>query len=95
MPDLLPQLDRIERDPQGLPLKLYPFTRASDSRVSAADPKIVVMNPRVSFGRPSVGVVATSTIWNRFLAGDSPGELARDYGLALEAIEEAIRCEAA
>jgi uncharacterized protein (DUF433 family) len=95
MPDLLPQLDRIERDPQGLPLKLFPFTRASDSRVWAADPKIVVMNPRISFGRPSVGGVATSTIWDRFRAGDSPSGLARDYGLAPEAIEEAIRCEAA
>jgi uncharacterized protein (DUF433 family) len=95
MPDLLPQLDRIERDPQGLPLKLYPFTRASDLHVSAPNPKIVVMNPKISFGRPSVGGVATSTIWNRFRAGDSPGALSRDYGLPLEAIEEAIRCEAA
>jgi uncharacterized protein (DUF433 family) len=95
MPNLLPQLDRIERDPQGLPLKLFPFTRSSDSRVSAIDPKMVVMNPRISFGRPPVGGVATSTIWNRFRAGDSPSELARDYGLAPEAIEEAIRCEAA
>ena len=95
MPDLLPQLNRIERDPQGLPLKLYPFTRAADSRSSAIDPKIVVMNPRISFGRPSVGGVATSTIWNRFRAGDSPGDLSRDYGLTPEAIEEAIRCEAA
>jgi uncharacterized protein (DUF433 family) len=95
MPDLLPQLDRIERDPKGLPLKLYPFTRASESQASARDPKIVVINPRISFGRPSVGGVATSTIWNRFRAGDSPSELARDYGLAPEAIEEAIRCEAA
>jgi uncharacterized protein (DUF433 family) len=95
MPDLLPQLERIERDPQGLPLKLYPFTRALESRSSSFDPRIVVMNPRISFGRPSVGGVATSTIWNRFLAGDSPRDLSRDYGLALEAIEEAIRCEAA
>jgi uncharacterized protein (DUF433 family) len=95
MADLLPRLDRIERDPQGLPSKLYPFTRASDLHNPAADPKIVVMNPRISFGRPSVGGVATSTIWNRFRAGDSPGDLSQDYGLALEAIEEAIRCEAA
>jgi uncharacterized protein (DUF433 family) len=95
MPDLLPQLDRIERDPQGLPMKLYPFTRAGEGHNSVTDPRIVVMNPRVSFGRPSVGGVATSTIWNRFRAGDSPSELAQDYGLAPEAIEEAIRCEAA
>jgi uncharacterized protein (DUF433 family) len=95
MPDLLPQLERIERDLKGLPVKLYPFTRPSDVHGSASDPKIVVMNPRISFGRPSVGGVATSTIWNRFRAGDSPSELSRDYGLPPEAIEEAIRCEAA
>ena len=56
MPDLLPRLDRIERDSQGLPLRLYPFTRAADSSGAVADPKIVVVNPRVSFGRPSVGL---------------------------------------
>ena len=88
-------MDRIERDLQGLPARLYPFTRALDSGGAAVNPKIVVMNPRVSFGRRSVGGVATSTIWNRFVAGDSPADLAEDYGLAPEAIEEAIRCEAA
>jgi hypothetical protein len=30
MPTLLPQLDRIERDLAGLPIKLYPFTRVMD-----------------------------------------------------------------
>lgn len=96
MPDLLPQLARIERDPSsGLPTKLFPFTRAVDAARPKSDPKLVVMNPRVSFGRPSVGGVPTSAIWSRFRAGDSPAHLAEDYGLDLEAIEEAIRCEAA
>jgi hypothetical protein len=39
MPDLLPRLDRIERDSQGLPLRLYPFTRAADSVVAAVNPR--------------------------------------------------------
>jgi uncharacterized protein (DUF433 family) len=95
MPDLLPQLDRIDRDPAGLPAKLYPFTRTLDASRLAANPKLVVMNPLVSFGRPSVGGVSTQTIWSRFKAGDSPAHLADDYGLPVEAIEEAIRCEAA
>jgi len=95
MPDLLPQLERIERDPRGFPAKLYPCTRPASACDPASDPKIVVMNPRVSFGRPSVGGVPTSAIWGRFRAGDSPHHLAADYGLPLEAIEEAIRCEAA
>ena len=95
MPDLLPQLDRIDRGPAGLPVKLYPFTRSVDASRQVPDPKLVVMNPLVSFGRPSVGGVSTHTIWSRFRAGDSPAHLAEDYGLGLEAIEEAIRCEAA
>jgi uncharacterized protein (DUF433 family) len=94
-PDLLPQLERIDRDPAGLPAKLYPFTRAIDAFKPLPDPKLVVMNPRISFGRPSVGGVSTYTIWSRFRAGDSPAHLAEDYGVVLEAIEEAIRCEAA
>lgn len=95
MPDLLPQLDRIDRDPAGLPVKLYPFTRPLDVSRLAANPKLVVMNPLVSFGRPAVGGVSTHTIWSRFEAGDSPAHLAEDYGLPVEGIEEAIRCEAA
>ncbi len=95
MPDLLPQLQRVERDPSGFPIKLYPRTRTGSASDPASDPKIVVMNPRVSFGRPSVGGVPTSAIWSRFRAGDSPSHLAEDYGLPPEAIEEAIRCEAA
>jgi len=95
MPDLLPQLERIERDPAGLPTKLYPFTRPASVSRAASDPKIVVMNPRISFGRPSVSGIATSTIWDRFRAGDSLSHLAADYNLPMEAIDEAIRCEAA
>jgi uncharacterized protein (DUF433 family) len=96
MPDLLPQLERIEREfSTGLPAKLYPFTRSMDASRPAPDPKLVVMNPLISFGRPSVGGVPTHTIWSRFRAGDSPAHLAEDYGLDPEAIEEAIRCEAA
>jgi uncharacterized protein (DUF433 family) len=95
MPDFWPELDRIDRDVAGLPVKLYPFTRPMDPSRPGTDPKIVVVNPLLSFGRPSVGGVPTSAIWSRFRAGDSPADLANDYGLALEAIEEAIRCEAA
>jgi hypothetical protein len=84
MPDLLPQLDRIERDPAGLPSKLYPFTRAVDTSRSLSDPKIVVMNPRISFGRPSVGGVATSAIWSRFRGGDSPALRSQKVAVRVE-----------
>jgi uncharacterized protein (DUF433 family) len=91
-------LRRIDRDPAGLPVKLYPFTRDSDSDAQPKhDPRVIVINPAISFGRPVVvgtGIPVTA-IYERYRAGDSVSELARDFDLNISAIEEAIRCEAA
>lgn len=93
---LLVRLTRIDWDTRGLPIRLYPFTRSIEGQPSDIEqPKLVVMNPRVSFGRPNVAGVPTSVIWSRYRAGDSITHLAEDYGLTAEQIEEAIRCEAA
>jgi uncharacterized protein (DUF433 family) len=91
-------LKRIEWDTQGLPIKLYPFTR--DTRAEAApasDPRVVVMNPTISFGRPVIAGtgIPVSSIYERYKAGDSVVDLAQDFRLEISAIEEAIRCEAA
>ena len=91
-------LRRIERDAKGLPIKLYPFTRDTQSDAApASDPRVVVMNPAISFGRPvSAGTgVPVSSIYERYKAGDSVADLVRDFRLETSAIEEAIRCEAA
>lgn len=89
-------LKRIERDAKGVPIKLYPYTRLSESG-AASDPRVVVMNPAVSFGRPVIsgtGIPVTS-IYERYQAGDSVADLAKDFKLETVEIEEAIRCEAA
>ena len=91
-------LKRVDWDSKGLPIKLYPFTRDSQADgAPAADPRVVVMNPTVSFGRPViVGTgIPVSSIYERYKAGDSVADLARDFNLEISAIEEAIRCEAA
>jgi uncharacterized protein (DUF433 family) len=91
-------LKRIERDSKGLPVKLYPFTRDTESDVAPrSDPRVVVMNPAVSFGRPVIAGtgIPVSSIYERYKAGDSVAELATDFRLDTSAIEEAIRCEAA
>jgi len=91
-------LKRIERDSDGLPIKLYPFTRDTESEAAPrSDPKVVVMNPAVSFGRPVIAGtgIPVSSIYERYKAGDSVAGLARDFNLETGAIEEAIRCEAA
>ena len=82
---------RIERSPAGVPIQLFPFT---GSNIQVA-PKLVVMNPRVQFGRPCiVGTgIPTAIIAERYKAGDSIKQLVNDYGQAAKKIEEAIRYE--
>jgi uncharacterized protein (DUF433 family) len=91
-------LQRIERDTRGLPIRLYPFTRDTDSdAMPKSDPRLVVMTPTVSFGRPVIAGtgIPVSAIYERYKAGDSVADLARDFRLETSAVEEAIRCEAA
>jgi uncharacterized protein (DUF433 family) len=91
-------LKRIDRDTKGLPIKLYPFTRETEADAApASDPRVVVMNPTVSFGRPIIAGtgIPVSSIYERYNAGDSVADLAQDFRLEISAIEEAIRCEAA
>ena len=85
-------LKRIRRDPKGVPIKLYPFTRKVASEDSPAP---VEINPRIAFGRPVlVGrSVPTAVLADRFKAGDTLADLATDYDTSTEEIEEAIRCE--
>jgi uncharacterized protein (DUF433 family) len=91
-------LQRIDWDAKGLPIKLYPFTRDTQAEAApASDPRVVVMSPTVSFGRPVItGTgIPVSSIYERYKAGDSVADLAQDFRLEIGAIEEAIRCEAA
>ena len=84
-------LKRIERDPDGIPVRLYPFTRTTMDEA----PAMVVINPAISAGRPViVGTgLATQIIAERYKAGESVSDLANDYERPDEEIEEAIRCE--
>lgn len=91
-------LARIERDGAGLPIKLYPFTRDTEAEtLRSSSPRVIVMNPAVSFGRPVIAGtgIPVSSVYERYKAGDSVAELAKDYQLEVSAIEEAIRCQAA
>lgn len=84
-------LRRIERDSHGAPIKLYLFARRGDKD----EPLNVVVDPTISFGRPTLAGtnIPTSVLAERFKAGDSPEELAEDYGRPRQEIEEAIRYE--
>jgi uncharacterized protein (DUF433 family) len=89
-------LRRVDRDPLGRASRLYPFTRKRDAaRSMAQEPKLVMIDPEVQFGRPVLtgSGIPTLLIADRYKAGDSIAELARDYDRPETEIEEAIRCE--
>ena len=88
---LLAHLRRIERDRSGTPRRLYPFTRNRQPD----EPRLVVIDPLVSFGRPVISGtgIPTVTIAERYKAGESIDDLAGDYDRQRAEIEEAIRCE--
>lgn len=85
-------LERIDRDEQGRPIRLFPFT----ANVEQQSPRLVQIDPRISFGKPCISGtdIPTSIIAERFEAGDSMDDLAVDYGRAKIEIEEAVRYEA-
>ena len=83
-------LQRIERDPDGLPEKLYPFSRTGEPD----EPKLIMIDPQISFGRPVLRarIIPIENIAERYKAGESVRELAKDYECDQADIEEAIRC---
>jgi len=88
---LAAHLRRVEHDASGLAVQLYPFIR----KRQPDEPRIIVMDPYVSFGRPTItGTgIATCIVAERYKAGESIDELAGDYGCERDYVEEAVRCE--
>ncbi|MGA7950613.1 MAG: DUF433 domain-containing protein [Thiobacillaceae bacterium] len=86
-------LERIERDNKDNPVRLFPYSRSSSQ--TADQPKSIVIDPRLSFGRPVLTGVAVPTeiIFDRFQAGDSLEDMAKDYRVDEKEIEEALRFE--
>ncbi len=83
---------RIDRDANGGPIRLFPYTRLS---ASAEQPRSVALDPRIAFGRPVLlkAGVTTQVINDRFLAGDSFDEMAEDFHVSAADIAEAVRFE--
>lgn len=85
-------LKRIERNDDGAPFRLFPFTRIDER---GAPTPVIVIDPHVAFGRATlVGrAVPTAVLAGRFKAGDSLDQLAGDYDTSAQAIEQALRYE--
>ncbi len=85
-------LKRVEWGELRSAVRLYPFV-VSES----ADAKPIVIDPQISFGRPVVSkaFVSTRSILDRIDAGEEVEDIARDYDLTKEAVEEAVVFERA
>lgn len=85
-------LMRVDRDVQGLVAKLYPWL-ATVGEPSDAEPRVVAMDPRLSFGRPVISGtgVAVAVLYERRKGGDTVAEIARDYRLDPGMVEVALR----
>jgi uncharacterized protein (DUF433 family) len=84
-------LKRVDWDRDGLAVRLFPLTR-SDTQVQ---PRSIVIDPGRGFGRPTLAGkgVRVDVIVGRYRAGESPRDLARDYGVPVELIDDAVRSE--
>jgi uncharacterized protein (DUF433 family) len=86
-------LRRIERDEKGWPVRLFPIRMNWSGDLRSDPPRVVVIDPAVSSGRPVVngtGVMA-EVIVGRFNTGEGIESIADDYGLNVSQIEEVIR----
>lgn len=82
-------LRRIERDEEGLALRIYPWLR------EPGEPRLVELNPARAFGRLVIAdtSIPTESLAERFRAGDSVDVLAEDYHLERTQVETALRWE--
>jgi len=83
-------LERVESDPKGL-RKLYPFVMQPKPN----EPKLILINPAVGFGKPVIAGtgISTTVVASRFNARESIDDLASEYRVKPQQIEEAIRWE--
>ncbi|KYF79984.1 hypothetical protein BE17_24595 [Sorangium cellulosum] len=84
-------LRRIDWDGE-LAARLYPWVREGDLK---QQPKTIVVDPRRGFGHPVIAGtgIEARVVAGRHRAGESILVLAQDYGVGIEQIEDAIRCE--
>ena len=85
-------LERIERDDDGLPVRLCPF-----GPVGSPDTRTIVLDPQIAFGRPTVAGsrVATATLVACLDAGDRPDGIAAEYGIEADQVVDAAIYERA
>lgn len=86
-------LQRVEWDKWQFPVRLFPFLHGAESTTA----RPIVIDPSLGFGRPLLSRrgISTAIIRERLDAGESVAELAHDYDLQTEEIEQAVIYEGA
>lgn len=81
-------LERIEVDEANRPARLFPSNKVE---------KVIVLDPWIAFGRPIVARrgISTSAIVARINAGEAEEDIANDYDLKVQEVEEAVVYEQA
>jgi uncharacterized protein (DUF433 family) len=84
-------LRRVDWDRDGVAIRLFPLVRAS----GADQPRSVVIDPARGFGRPTLSGkgIRVDVIVERYRAGETIADLALDYRVPPELIDDAVRCE--
>lgn len=79
-------LARIERSANGLAERLYPY------RQDVNEPKVVAIDPRTSFGRPTISGsgVAVDVVADLIAAGEKAERVAREFGISKQAVNSAV-----
>jgi uncharacterized protein (DUF433 family) len=86
---------RIDRDPHGVALRIFPYTKRAQLTNKEQPPQTVEINPAVCFGLPVLkdSRLTTGFLATRFRGGDSVPSIAQSYGRSVAEIEEAIEWE--
>ncbi len=90
-----PYLRRVDRNTKGIAERLFPFTRTEHQKAPAQAPSIVVIDPRIAYGKPVLinSRLPIAFLLSRYRGGTSIAQLASDYGREKAEIEEAIFLE--
>ncbi|ODS99104.1 MAG: hypothetical protein ABS56_02675 [Lautropia sp. SCN 69-89] len=81
-------LRRVEWDEWKFPIRLYPYVDATHRDLK----RPIAIDPHIAFGRPIVqrAGVSTAAITERIDAGETIEDLANDYDLSPDEIEQAV-----
>jgi len=79
-------LQRIECDADGLAERLFPYLK------SAGEPRSVVLDPDLSFGRPTMAGtgVTVDIVADLIDAGETPARVAREFGVKPSVVHQAV-----